>query len=105
MLIENIPALAFDSMIRKAGWHFLWLQDSCSRRGIGLTEEVATRRALSSALSGISKRYNAAEIDSVQIAQYPGFQTVDVTLQTLQIQKHASLRIAVAQFPEPLSAQ
>jgi len=105
MLVEEIPALAFDSMVRKAGWHFLWLQDSCSRRGFGITEEVAIRRALSSALRGISKRYNAAEIDTVQITQYPGFHVVNVTVQTLQIQEHASLKLSVARFPEPLPAQ
>jgi hypothetical protein len=105
MLVEDIPALAFDSMIRKAGWHFLWQQESCSRRGFGTTEEVAIRRALAGALRGISKRYNAAEIDSVQITNYPGFHVVNVTLQTLQIQQHASMKIGVAQFPEPLLAR
>lgn len=104
-LVEEIPALAFDSMIRKAGWHFMWLQESCSRRGFGVTEEMAIRRALSSALKGVSKRFNAAELDSVQITQYPGFQIVNVTVQTLQIQQHASLKIAVAQYPQPLPAR
>jgi hypothetical protein len=104
MLVEDIPALAFDSMIRKAGWHFLWLQESCSRKGFAATEEVAIRRALTRALRGISKRYNAAEIDSVQITQYPGFHVVNVTVQTLQIQQHASLKLSIAQFPEPLPA-
>jgi hypothetical protein len=80
VLVEDIPALAFDSMIRKAGWCFLWLQESCSRRGFGATEEVAIRRALARALRGISKQHNAAEIDAVQITQYPGIHVVNITL-------------------------
>jgi hypothetical protein len=105
MLVEEISALGFDSMIRKAGWHLLWLQEACSRRGFGLTEEVAVRRAFSSALRGISKRYNAAEVDSFEITHYPGFHVVNVTVQTLQVQQHASLKITGASFPEPLPAR
>src|SRR6185437_3908987 len=97
-VVEEIPALVFDTMIRQAGWHFMWLQEACSRRGIGLTEEVAIRRALSRALKGVSKRFNAAELDSVQIKQYPGFQIAVVTVQTLQIQRHASLNPAAGRI-------
>jgi hypothetical protein len=104
-VVEEIPALVFDTMIRRAGWHFMWLQDACSRRGIGLTEEAAIRRALSHALKGISKQFNAAEIDSLQIAEYPGFQVADVRIQTLQIQQHASLNIAVGLDSLPVPAR
>ncbi len=99
-VVEEIPALVFDTMVRQAGWHFMWLQDACSRRAIGLTEEAAIRRALSRALQGVSKRFNAAELDSLQIARYPGFQIARVTVQALQIQPQASPNIAAGQHPE-----
>jgi hypothetical protein len=104
-VVEEIPALIFDTMIRQAGWHFMWLQEACSRRGIGLTEEVAIRRALSRALKGVAKRFNAAELDSIQIKQYPGFQVATVTVQTLQIQRHASLKIAAGHHPQAVPAR
>ena len=104
-VVEEIPALVFDTMIRQAGWHFMWLHETCSRRGFGLTEEAAIRRALSRALNGVSKRFNAAELDSVQVTQYPGFQIANVTVQTLQIQRHASLKIAAVQHPLPVPAR
>lgn len=103
-VVEEIPALVFDTMIRQAGWHFMWLQEACTRRGIGLTEETAIRRALSGALKGVSKRFNAAELDSIQVTRYPGFQIANVTVQTLQIQRHASLNIAAGQHPQPVPA-
>jgi len=103
-VVEEIPALAFDTMIRRAGWHFMWLQDACSRRGVGLTEEAAISRALSGALKGISKRFNAAKLDSVEITQYPGFQVANVRVQTLQIQQHSSLNIAAGLNPQPVPA-
>jgi hypothetical protein len=46
MLVEQIGAAVFDTMIRQAGWHLIRMQGSCSRRGFGLTQEDATRRAL-----------------------------------------------------------
>ncbi|MFZ3342831.1 MAG: hypothetical protein WA213_18250, partial [Terriglobales bacterium] len=104
-VVEQIPALVFDTMIRRAGWHFMWLQDSRSRRGIGFTEEAAIRRALSLALKGVAKRFNAAELDSLQITEYPGFQIANVRIQTLQIQRHASLNVAVVQDPVPVPAR
>lgn len=92
-------------MIRRAGWHFIWLQEACTRRGIGFTEETAIRRALSRALKGVAKQFNAAELDSVQMTHYPGFQLANVTVQTLQIQLHASLKTVAIEQPQPVPAQ
>jgi hypothetical protein len=104
-VVEEIPALVFDTMIRQAGWHFVWLQGACSRRGIGLTQDVSTRRALMRALNGVPKQFNAAELDSVQIREYPGFLITNVTVQPLQIQQHASLSFAGEQQPRPVPAR
>ena len=93
-LVREIAAPVFDTMIRQAGWHFMWIEGSCSRRGVGLTLEVATHRALTRALKGVTRRFNAAELDSVQISKYPGFQIANVTVQPRQIQQHTSLDIA-----------
>ena len=39
MLVEEIEAPVLDTMIRHAGWHFMHLQGSCSRSGVGLTRD------------------------------------------------------------------
>ena len=104
-VVEEIPALVFDTMVRQAGWHFMWLQEASSRRGIGLTEEAATHRALTLALKGVPKRFNAAELDFIEVTEYPGFHIARVTVQTLQIQRHASLNVAVGQNPQPAPAR
>lgn len=81
-------------MIRRMGWHFLCVLRPFCRKGIGRTEEDATRRALESALSHLATQYNAAELISVLPRRYPGFYIAAVTLQPRQIQHFTSLEIA-----------
>lgn len=104
-VVEDVPALAFDTVIRRAGWHFMWLQDGSSRSAMGLTEEAAIRRALHRALKGVAKRFNAAELDSIQITQFPGFQIANVTVKTLQIQQGSSLKFPAEQYPQAVPAR
>ncbi len=97
-LVQEIASPVFDTMIRQAGWHFVWLLDSCCRRGFGRSPEEASRRALSRALKGIVRRFNGAELDSVEVRKYPGFYGAKVTLQPRQIQEQASLEVS-AEIP------
>lgn len=100
-IVEDIAALAFDTVIRQAGWHFIWIVGSSARRGIGLTRDSATRRALTRALEGIAGEFNAAELHSVQLAKYPGFHVATVIVQPRQVQQDASLEAA----PSPTRRQ
>ena len=104
-LVEAIPAPVFDTMIRQAGWHFMWMQGSCSRRGFGVEREKAIDRALRRALKGVAKRFNAAELESVHVTRYPGFHMVNVTLQPRHIQQHTTFDIAGARHTEPVHAR
>lgn len=90
-LVQGIAAASLDRKIRAAGWHFMWLQDSASRRGLGFTDEAAIRSALAHALSQLRERFNAAEIESLQVAHYPGFRVARVGLQPRHIQRRALL--------------
>ena len=89
--VEEILEPVFDTMIRQAGWHFIWVLPPCARRGLGTTPEAATGRALTRALRGVASRFNAAELDSVRVAKYPGFYIATVTLQSRQVQENTSL--------------
>lgn len=105
MRVEEIPASVFDTMIRQAGWHFMWILRPSARRGFGITQDAATRRALISALRGVASRFNAAELDSIRISKYPGFYIANVILQSRQIQEHTSLDSVDEQHPPVLAAR
>jgi P2-related tail formation protein len=102
--MEEIPASVFDTVIRQAGWHFMWAVRPCVRRGFGVTREAATTRALIRALRSVASRFNAAELDSVTVAKYPGFYIANVTLQSRQIQEHTSLDNVDERYPQAATA-
>jgi hypothetical protein len=91
MAVENATAATLDVRIRNAGWHFMCLQTSHSRVGIGRTAESATSKAMALALKQTEGRFNAAELGLVKVTRYPGFHVARATLHTRQIQQHASL--------------
>jgi hypothetical protein len=92
--LEQIAATVFESIIHKAGWHFIWIRGACSRKGFGITQEDAIHRALVRAPRGGKRQFNAAVLNSVQVAMYPGFHIANVTLQPRNIQRHTSLETA-----------
>lgn len=89
--IVRIDSASLDGMIRRAGWHFMWVSRSCSRRGYGWTEETATQKALDRALKGIARRFNAAEFDSLHVRRFLGFYIANATMEARQIQQNTSL--------------
>ena len=88
--VEELAAPVFDTMIRQAGWHFMWIQGECARQGIGRSRASATSLALSRALNGIEKRFNSAELDSILLTSYCGIHIARVTVQPRQIQQQIS---------------
>jgi hypothetical protein len=103
MSAEDTTAAALDVKIRNAGWHFVWLQDAYSHFATGGTAESAVSKAINLALHQVKGRFNAAELDSINVRKYPGFQVAKVTLYARQIQQLASLglvdEMTIRQFP------
>lgn len=93
-MVQEIAAPVFDSVISQSGWNLVWINGASSRRGFGATQENATSRALARALEGVRQRFNAAELDSVQVTKYPGFYIAKVAVQPRQIQHDTSLEIS-----------
>ena len=91
MSVKDTISMALDVKIRNAGWHFMWLPDVCSRFGFGLTAKSATDRAVTRALNRVKRRFNAAELDSIEVSKYPGFQVAKITIYARQIQRSSSL--------------
>jgi hypothetical protein len=98
-------APVFDTMIRQAGWHSIWMPGSCSRRGFGWTAEDATHRALLRALNAVPRKFNAAELDSIHVARYPGFCVASVTLDTREVKQSSSMELVHEEHPPTAHAR
>ncbi|HVH88716.1 MAG TPA: hypothetical protein VM912_18505 [Terriglobales bacterium] len=85
--VEDLPAQLFSTMIRQAGWRLMRTENFCSRKGVGISRQNATRHALARALQGVAHRFNAAELYSLQVANYLGFYVATVTLQPRLVQR------------------
>ena len=70
------------------------VQSPYSRTGVGQTREEALHRALNRALKGLANRFNAAELESIQVSRFPLFHVATVTLQPRHIQRECSLLAA-----------
>jgi len=93
-IVAELTAPVFDAMIRELGWHFLWVSRPCTRKGFGMSQEAATRRALKRALTAVAARFNAAELMDVVARKHLGIHIASVTLQPRQIQQYTWLEIA-----------
>ena len=103
--VEEIPASVLDIMIRQAGWHFIWISGSCSRRGCAWTQAKAIENALGRALGAVSKQSNAADFDFVQVTKYLGLHVANVTVQRRRIQEHSLLEAHDRDHPHALHAR
>lgn len=92
--VIGVLAPELDASVRSAGWHFMWMTDSRSSRGLGATPESAIRGALANALKRVSVRFNAAELQSFQVINCLGIRIARVTLHSRQIQSRSSLSLA-----------
>jgi hypothetical protein len=91
MSIEDTTSSVLDGKVRNAGWHFMSLAGVCSSSAVGRTAASAIDKAIAGALKRIQERFNAAELDSIKVSKYPGFQVARITLHARHIQQHASL--------------
>jgi len=90
----GVLASELDAKIRNAGWHFMWMTDSRSSSGFGRTPETAVHGALVNALKRVSGRFNAAELGSLRMTNWLGFQIATVVVNSRQIQSRSSLALA-----------
>lgn len=87
MVAGDISASGLDATLRRSGWHFRWILADFSRLGYGRTDAAAVSHATARALRHIRADFNAAEVDLIQVSNYPGFRIARVTAHARQISK------------------
>ncbi|MGA7313680.1 MAG: hypothetical protein WBX22_06865 [Silvibacterium sp.] len=91
-----------DQEIRRRDWHFIWIGEWSLRGGVGQTSQEAVAGALKLALRRVSERFNAAEVESIDIKKYPWFVLAKVRIYPYQIQRDAVLSVPEPAVPMPM---
>jgi len=73
--------------IRTQGWNFIKIADGSLRSGVGDTSQEAIASALKLALKRVSEHFNAAEVERIELTQYPWFFLARVRVNPYQIQQ------------------
>jgi hypothetical protein len=77
--------------LREHGWHCIRPTGEFSIVRLGRTAESASCGAIEAGLNALPNSFNAAEIDSLRVANYKGFHVARVALYALHIQRDAIL--------------
>ena len=93
-IVRSGGARLLDREVRGRGWHFIRIGEGSLRGGVGQTSQEAIAGALKLALRCLSERFNAAEVEHIELKRYPWFFLARVTVYPYQIG-----RIAVVPVP------
>ncbi len=80
-------AKRLEKKIHTLGWNFIKMPDGSLRSGVGDTSQEAIASALKLALRRIGKHFNAAEVEHIELTQYPWFFLARVTVHPYRIQQ------------------
>jgi len=103
--VRSGDVLWMDMKARKSGCHFIWIAESSPRGGVGVgqTAQAAIAGALKLALRRVNPDFNAANIDRIDLAQYPWFFIAKVRVYPYQIQQDPVLQISEGPMPLPIT--
>ncbi len=106
-LVRSGDAHCLYRKVRRRRWHLLRIEEGSLRSGVGKESQEAIACALNLALRRVGARFNAAEVEHIELKQYPWFFIAKVRVYPYQIQQSAVLSAANESMclPMPLPAE
>ena len=86
-------AVRLKEKIQARGWNFIRVTDGSLRSGVGDTSQEAIAGALELALRHVSSHFNAAEVEHIELTEYPWFFLARVRVYPYRIQQDADLAV------------
>ena len=94
-IVRSGGARLLDREVRRRGWHFIRIAEGSLRGGVGQTSQEAVAGALKLALRCLNERFNAAEVEHIELKVYPWFFLARVTVYPYQIGRVAVVPVPV----------
>src|SRR5277367_86230 len=106
-LVRSGGAHCLYRKIRRRRWHLLRIDEGSLRSGVGKESQEAIASALKLALRRVDARFNAAEVEHIELKRYPWFFIAKVRVHPYQIQQSAVLAVAdeAVSLPMPFPAE
>jgi len=102
-LARTFDARRLEKQIVLRGWNFIRIADESLRSGVGETSQEAIAGALKLALRRISAHFNAAEVEHIELTQYPWFFLARVRVSPFRIQQGAVIPVSDSAEVTPVS--
>jgi len=99
--VKTVNVQRLEKRILMRGWNFIKIPDESLRSGVGDTSQEAIASALKLALRRIGARFNAAEVEHIELTQYPWFFLARVRVYPFRIQQGAALPASNEFLPAP----
>ena len=91
-LVPRVNAAQMKKEIQTHGWNFIRVADGALRSGVGETSQESIASALKMTLRRINADLNAAEVEHIEVTQYPWFFLARVMIYPYRIQQSAFLQ-------------
>jgi len=101
--VRAYDARRLEKQIVLHGWNFIRIADESLRSGVGETSQEAIAGALKLALRRISAHFNAAEVEHIELTQYPWFILARVRVYPFRIQQGAIMPVSDSAEVTPVS--
>jgi hypothetical protein len=88
---RTADAKRLEKKIQTRGWSFIEIPDGSLRCGVGDTSQEAIASALKLALRRIGKHFNAAELEHIELTEYPWFFLARIRVHPCRIQQGTAL--------------
>jgi len=92
--VRTFDARRLEKQIVLRGWNFIRIAEDSLRSGVGETSQEAIASALKLALRRVSTHFNAAEVEHIELTQYPWFFLARVRVFPFRIQQGAVLPVS-----------
>lgn len=98
-LAPKVNAQRLEKKVQSQGWNIVKIADGPMRSGVGETSQEAISSALKLALRRVSAYFNAAEVEHIELTQYPWFFLARVKVVPFLIQQGAVLLVPDETLP------
>jgi hypothetical protein len=89
--VRTLDAVRLKKKLGTCGWNFIRIGDETLKSGVGDTSREAIASALKLALRHVGAQFGAAEVERIELTQYPWFFLAKVIVNPYRIQEGATL--------------